>query len=81
MLPSLFENQKNQKSKLAQPASKNDHKICWKERKILQIETNATKRKRKGSADMSARSCGQSTQLPHLAIIVADVRKIQHHPM
>jgi hypothetical protein len=42
-----------EKSKLAQHAYKDGHKICWKEVKVLQIETNTTYRKYKESAHMS----------------------------
>jgi hypothetical protein len=42
-----------EKSKLAQPAYEEGHKICWKEAKVLQIEPNATYRKYKESAHMS----------------------------
>ncbi|PNF14940.1 hypothetical protein B7P43_G01557, partial [Cryptotermes secundus] len=40
-------------SKLAQHAYGEDHKICCKEAKVLQIEHNTTYRKYKESADMS----------------------------
>jgi hypothetical protein len=36
-----------------QHAYKEDHKICWKEAKVLQIEPNTTYRKYKESAHMS----------------------------
>jgi hypothetical protein len=42
-----------EKSKLAQHAYEEDHKICWKEAKVLQIEPNTTYRKYKESAHMS----------------------------
>jgi hypothetical protein len=41
------------KSKLAQHAYEEDHKICWNEAKVLQIESNITYRKYKESAHMS----------------------------
>jgi hypothetical protein len=41
------------KSKLAQHAYEEGHKICWKDAKVLQIEPNATYRKYKESAHMS----------------------------
>jgi hypothetical protein len=42
-----------EKSKLAQHAYGEGHKICWKEAKVLQIEPNTTYRKYKESAHMS----------------------------
>jgi hypothetical protein len=42
-----------EKSKLAQNADEEGHKICWKEVKVLQIEPNTTYRKYKESAHMS----------------------------
>jgi predicted GIY-YIG superfamily endonuclease len=44
-----------EKSKLAQHACEEEHKICWKEAKVLQIEPNTTYtyRKYKESAHMS----------------------------
>jgi hypothetical protein len=41
------------KSKLAQHAYEDGHKICWNEAKVLQIEPNTTHRKYKESAHMS----------------------------
>jgi hypothetical protein len=45
---SLFE-----KSKLAQHAYEEAHRLCWKEAKVLQIEPNTTYRKYKESAHVS----------------------------
>jgi hypothetical protein len=42
-----------EKSKLAQHAYEEDHKIRWSEAKVLQIEPNATFRKYKESAHLS----------------------------
>jgi hypothetical protein len=42
-----------EKSKMAQHAYEEGHKICWKEAKVLQIEPNATYRKYKESPHMS----------------------------
>jgi hypothetical protein len=41
------------KSKLAQPAHEEGHKLCWNEAKVLQIEPKTTYRKYKESAHMS----------------------------
>jgi hypothetical protein len=43
----------HEKSKLAQHAYKECHKIFWKEAKVLQIEPNTTYRKYKEPAHMS----------------------------
>jgi hypothetical protein len=48
-----MENGLLEKSKLAQHAYEEGHKICWNEEKALQIESNITYRKYKESADMS----------------------------
>jgi hypothetical protein len=59
-----------EKSKLAQYAYEECHKICWKEwkeAKVLQIETNTTYREYKESSHVSDRSSTQSTQLGHLS--------------
>jgi hypothetical protein len=42
-----------EKSKLAQHAYKEGHKVCWNEAKVLQIDLNTTYRKYKESAHMS----------------------------
>jgi hypothetical protein len=42
-----------EKSKLAQHAYEEDHKICWNEAKVLPIEPNTTCRKYKELAHMS----------------------------
>jgi hypothetical protein len=42
-----------EKSKLAQHAYGQGHKICWNEAKVLQIESNTTYTKYKESAHMS----------------------------
>jgi hypothetical protein len=41
-----------EKSKLAQHAYEEGHKICWNEAKVLQIDPNTTNRKYKESAHM-----------------------------
>jgi hypothetical protein len=41
------------KSKLAQHAYEEGHRICWNEAKVLQIESNTTYRKYKESVPMS----------------------------
>jgi hypothetical protein len=64
MTQCLFE-----KSKSAQHAYKEGHKICWKEAKILQIELNTMYRKYKEYAHMALtnHSTDQSTLLGHLS--------------
>jgi hypothetical protein len=58
------------KSKLAQHAFEEGHKVCWKEARVLQIESNATYRKYKESAPhVSGSSSDQSTQLGHLSCL------------
>jgi hypothetical protein len=70
-----------EKSKLAQHAYEESHKIGWKEAKVVQIEPNTTYRKSKESAHMSVADypIGQ----PSLdnspiwtPIIAAEVRKL-----
>jgi hypothetical protein len=71
-----------EKSKLAQHASEEGHKICLKEAKILQIEPNTIYRKYKESAHMSL--IDHPISKPSLDIspiwtpaIAAEVRKLQ----
>jgi hypothetical protein len=54
------------KSKLAQHAYKEGHKICWKEAKVLQIEPDTTYRKYK-DPHVPGRSYDESAQLEHLS--------------
>jgi hypothetical protein len=75
-----------EKSKLAQHAYKNGHKICWKEAKVLQTEPDTTYRKYKQSAHMSL--VDHPISQPSLDIspiwtpvIAAEVRKLQLCPM
>jgi hypothetical protein len=42
-----------EKSKVAQHAHEEGHKVCWKEAKVLQIEPNTTHRKYRESAHLS----------------------------
>jgi hypothetical protein len=63
-----------------------DHKICWKEKKVLQTEQNTTYRKYKESAHMSL--LAHSISQPSLdispiwtPITKAEVRKLQLHPV
>jgi hypothetical protein len=42
-----------EKSKLAQHSYEEEHRICWNEAKVLQIEPNTIYRKYKESAHMS----------------------------
>jgi hypothetical protein len=44
------------KSKIAQHAHEEDHKICWKEAKVLQIQSNSTYWKHKEAAHMVNRA-------------------------
>jgi predicted GIY-YIG superfamily endonuclease len=75
-----------EKSKLAQHAYEEGHRICWKEAKVLQIEPNATYRKYKESAHISL--AAQPISQPSLdispiwtPIIEAEVRKLQPRPV
>jgi hypothetical protein len=53
-----------EKSKLAQKAYEEGHKICWNKARVLQIEPNATYRK---CPHVSAGSSNQPTQFGHLS--------------
>jgi hypothetical protein len=70
-----------EKSKLAQQAYEEGHRICWKEAKVLQIEPNTTYRKYKEAAHMSL--LDDSISQPSLDIpiwtpvITAEVKKLQ----
>jgi hypothetical protein len=75
-----------EKSKLAQHASKEGHKICWKEAKVLQSEPNTTYTKHKESTCLSL--VDHLINQPSLIIspiwtpiITAEVRKLQLRPM
>jgi hypothetical protein len=75
-----------EKSKLAQYAYKEGHRICWKEAKVLHIEPNNTYRKYKESTHMSP--VDHPVSQPSLdispiwtPIITAEVRKLQFCPM
>jgi hypothetical protein len=73
-----------EKSKLAQQAYEEGHKICWNEVKVLQIEPNTTNRKYKELAHMSL--LNHLIRQPSLdnspiwtPIITAEVKKLQPH--
>jgi predicted GIY-YIG superfamily endonuclease len=75
-----------EKSKLAQHAYEEVHKICWNEAKILHIETDDTYRKYEESAHMSL--VDHPISQPSLDIsaiwtpvITAEVRKLQICPV
>jgi hypothetical protein len=75
-----------EKSKLAQHAYEEGHKICWKEAKVLQIEPYTTYRKYKESADLSL--VDHPISQPSLdicplwtRIIEAEIRKLQLRPV
>jgi predicted GIY-YIG superfamily endonuclease len=70
-----------EKSKLAQHAYEEGHKICWKEAKVVQIEPNTTYRKYKESALMSLADHPISQPSLDISpiwtpIIAAEVRKL-----
>jgi hypothetical protein len=74
------------KSKLAQRAYEEGHRICRKEAKVLQIEPSTTYRKYKESAHMSL--IGHPISQPSLdispiwaPIIAAGVRQLQFRPL
>jgi hypothetical protein len=56
-----------EKSKLAQHSYEEDHRICWNEAKVLQIEPNTIYRKYKESPHVSARTSDQPTQCGYLS--------------
>jgi hypothetical protein len=71
-----------EKSKLAQHANEEGHKICWSEAKVLQIEPNTTYRKYKESTHMSL--LDRLISQPSLGVspiwtpfITAEVKKLQ----
>jgi hypothetical protein len=73
-----------EKSKLAQHAYGEGHKICWNKARVLQIEPNSTYRKYKESAHMSL--LDHSISQPNLDIspiwtpvIAAEINKLQLH--
>jgi hypothetical protein len=71
-----------EKSKLAQHAYKEGHRICWNEAKVLQIETNTTYRKYKESTHMSLLDHPISQpsldiSLMWAPVITAEVNRIQ----
>jgi hypothetical protein len=75
-----------EKSKLAQHAYVEGHRICWNEAKVLQIEPNTTHRKYKESAHMFL--IDNPISQPSLDIspiwtpvITAEVRKLQLRPV
>jgi hypothetical protein len=71
-----------EKSKLAQHAYEESHRICWKEAKLLQIEPNTTYRKYNESAHMSLVDHPISQPCLDISpIIAAEVRKLQLCPM
>jgi hypothetical protein len=71
------------KSKLVQHGYEEGHRLCWKEAKVLQIESNTTYRKYKETAYVSL--VAQPAQLGHLShlefITEAEVRKLQVQPV
>jgi hypothetical protein len=72
-----------EKSKLAQHAYGEGHKICWNEAKGLQIEPNTTYRKYKESAHMSLLDhpmSQPSLDISHIwtPVITAEVKRLQH---
>jgi glycosylphosphatidylinositol transamidase (GPIT) subunit GPI8 len=75
-----------EKSKLAQHAYEEDHKICWNKAKVLQIELNTTYRKYKESALRSLVAHPISQRSLDISpiwtpIIAAEVRKLQLCPV
>jgi hypothetical protein len=75
-----------EKSKLAQHAYKDCHKICWNGAKVLQIEPNTTYRKYKEFAHLSL--VDHPSSQPSLdifpictSIIAAEIRKLQLLPV
>jgi hypothetical protein len=65
-----------EKSKLAQHAYEEGHKICWKEAKVLQIEPNIIYRKYKESVHMSL--LDHPISLSHLdPLITAEVKELR----
>jgi predicted GIY-YIG superfamily endonuclease len=71
-----------EKSKLAQHAYEEGHKICWKEARVLQIEPNTTYRKHTESVFMSLIDhpiSQPSLDIPRIwtPVITAEVRKLQ----
>jgi hypothetical protein len=73
-----------EKTKLAQYAYEEGHKICWNEVKVLQIESNTTYRKYKESAHTSL--LHHPISQPSLdispiwtSVITAEVKKLQLH--
>jgi predicted GIY-YIG superfamily endonuclease len=75
-----------EKSKLAQHAYEEGHRICWNEAKVLQIEPNTAYRKYKESAHMS--QLDHPISHPSLDIspiwtpvITAEVKKLQLRPV
>jgi hypothetical protein len=74
-----------EKSKLAQHACEEDHKMCWKEAKALQTELNSTRRKFKETAH--AVLANHAISQPSLDIspictanIAAEVSELQLRP-
>jgi hypothetical protein len=73
-----------EKSKLAQHAYEEGHKICWNKARVLQIEPNTTYRKYKESAHMPL--LDHPISQPSLDIspiwtpvIAAEIKKLQIH--
>lgn len=71
-----------EKSKLAQHAYEEDHKILWNEAKVLQIEHNTTYRKYKESAHMSLLDHPISQPSVEISpiwtpVITAEIKKLQ----
>jgi hypothetical protein len=76
-----------EKSKLAQHAYEEGHRICWKEAKVLQTEPNTTYRKHKKSAHIALEDHPISQPSLDISpiwtpiIIAAEVRKLQLRPV
>jgi hypothetical protein len=72
-----------EKSKLAQHAYEEGHKICWSEKKVFQIEPNTIYRKHKESTHVFAKPSDQPTQLGHLSHLdlryYSKVKKLRLH--
>jgi hypothetical protein len=71
-----------EKSKLAQHAFEEVHKICWNEEKVLQIELNTTYRKYEESTQMSLLDLPISQPSLDISpiwitVITAEVKKLQ----
>jgi hypothetical protein len=73
-----------EKSKLAQNAHEEGHKICWNKARVLQIEPNITYRKYKESTHMSLLDHPISQPSSDISpiwtlVIAAEIKKLQLH--